>query len=495
MLPTVSHAVPTGAGQSAKPREWLRSFWARFTVDQKFLVIGGLVSLIGMLAVGLWTTARIEASVVRNTALSAAIYMESFIAPLSQELAIRPELSDDARDRLRRQLDKLVIDKAHPGQIVSVKIWVGNGLVAFATDDALIGQHFEPSENLRRAWRGELVAEFDDLDNEESAVEQARGIPLLEVYNPVHSVGTGEIIAVAEFYQVASQLEEDLRMARLQALGLVAAVWTLTFLACWGVVRTAGRTIERQKRQLERRIEEVIRISDQNRALRDRVAEASRSMTALNERLLRRIGAELHDGPAQAISLAILRLDRAMSSHDQAAAEAEVATVKQVLDEAITTIRTMSRGLILPELENASLSEVVRLAVESHEMRTGDEVDLRHDDDADSENCELPLAYAIAIYRFVQEGLMNAHRHTSGAHARVEVRAAGSEVFVAVSDDGPGFNAEASAGTARLGLAGLRERAESLGGILEVQSGNGGTTLVFRLKLVDDVEPEGTHRS
>lgn len=493
-----SDAICTEQSPSPGRLAALRGRLTRLTVDQKFLAIGGLISIAGMFAVGLWTSARIEASVLRNSALSAAVYMESFIAPLSQELSLQRELTDEARARVRRQLDRLVVDETHPGQIVSVKIWVDGGLVAFATDESLVGQRFEPSENLRRAWRGELVAEFDELDNEESAVEQARGIPLLEVYNPVHSVGTGKIIAVAEFYQDASELEHDLYVARMQAVGLVGLVWSMTFLASWGVVRAAGRTIERQNKQLERRIAEVTRISEQNRALRDRAAEASRAMTTLNERLLRRIGAELHDGPAQAISLAMLRLDRALSMHGstrpEPGEEDEATTVRKLLDEAISTIRSMSRGLILPELQGASSAEVVRMAVENHELRTGAEVDIAalgtREPDPPGAASPLPPAHAIAVYRFVQEALLNAHRHAQGAAIRVDWALEGGELVVSVVDEGPGMGTEDPFATGRLGLVGLRERAESLGGRFELHSGPGrGMKLVLRLPLLIEGQP------
>ena len=81
-------------------------------------------------------------------------------------------------------------------RIVSYKIWKQGGLVVHASDPAIIGKRFPPSPELQAAWAGEVSGSFEALGDAESAREAALGLPLLEVYSPIHEVWSGRIIAV-----------------------------------------------------------------------------------------------------------------------------------------------------------------------------------------------------------------------------------------------------------------------------------------------------------
>ena len=124
--------------------------------------------------------ARFEAALgTRNSAISAAVYMESLIAPLSQDLADGNELSREQRANLEEILARPAVRE----RILSVNIWKDAGLVAYARDPDLIGQKFEP--------KGDLFAGDDELDHDESEGERVLGVPLLEVYTPIHSIRSG----------------------------------------------------------------------------------------------------------------------------------------------------------------------------------------------------------------------------------------------------------------------------------------------------------------
>ena len=183
----------------------------------KFLAAGGIVMLAAMLTIGNWITNRIEQSVVDNTASAAALYVESFISPLSQELAASDRLSEQAGHALQEIFANTTIGD----RIVSFKIWKPDGLVVYASDPAIIGQRFEPSDDLQQAWQGAVSGTFEGLNDAESAGEAALGLPLLEVYSPVREAWSGEVIAVAEFYEVANGLEADLGDARRTACCLL----------------------------------------------------------------------------------------------------------------------------------------------------------------------------------------------------------------------------------------------------------------------------------
>jgi len=91
---------------------------------------------------------------------------------------------------------------------------------------------------------------------------------------------------------------------------------------------------------------------------------------------------------------------------------------------------------------------------------------------------QAPLPIKIALLRTLQEGLSNATRHGKGADVRVELNGSGDRLLLKVSDRGPGFDTQLAERSGGLGLAGMRERAELLGGRFEVESSVGvGTTV------------------
>lgn len=456
----------------ADGRGW---FFARLPLHNRFALVGSLVSLVGMFVIGALVSDSIKVGVVRNSAISSAVYMESLIAPLSQELASSESLSPTAIARLRA----LMAEPPLAERVVSVKIWRKGGLLAFSSDPALIGKTFAPTSELKAAWQGQLSASFDELDDEEDAAERKSGVPLLEVYNPIHSIVTGEVIAVAEFYLDGSELQADLYKAHLRAWAAVALVTAATFAALFGIVRAGSRTIAAQNRELNGRLQDLARISAQNEALRDRVQSASRRASETNERYMRRISAELHDGPAQALALASLRLDTLMRRASVAPDDPDVRDLRETLAEALGDVRALSGGLTLPALEGRSIADTLTLAVEAHERRTG--VTVERDFDAAHLDRPAPHPVLICIYRIVQEGLMNAYRHAQGAHVRVAATLDAVGLLVRIADDGPGFDPEAGPGCG-LGLAGMRERVESIGGEFRIDSAPGkGVCLTARL--------------
>lgn len=79
--------------------------WGQLSLARQFALAGGTVVLVAVLAVGLWVSRRIEDVVVRNTANATALYMESFVAPLLQELTTRENLSPDSRLEVAKLLN------------------------------------------------------------------------------------------------------------------------------------------------------------------------------------------------------------------------------------------------------------------------------------------------------------------------------------------------------------------------------------------------------
>lgn len=412
---------------------------------------------------------KIETTVIQNAASTTALYMDSIVAPHVQELSESDRLSKLNQTALNHLLNKSMLGS----MIASTKIWKEGGLIAYSSRESIIGKIFPVTESLKSAWSGEIQAEFDSLENEENVLERVEGISFLEIYSPIRDASTGNIIAIAEFYAQAESLKKDLFRAKTSSWLIVGLVTISMIGILSGIVLRGSRTIETQSRSLQERVEQLTN-------LRDRIENSSRLSTELNERFLKRVGSDLHDGPAQLIGLALLRLDRIKnhSENTDALEQQEFQIVRDALNDALTEIRTVSSGLTLPELETQSLKDGLSKIVSMHEQRTDSKVirEIR------SLPEDVNKSIKISLYRMVQEGLNNAFRHAKRGTTKVTAFFEDEAIEVSVADEGPGFivshPAEINSG---LGLPGLRERIESIGGSFLIDTTpSGGTTLTAR---------------
>lgn len=433
------------------------SQWSGWSLSRRFALAGGVVMLFSMLAVGSWVTSRIETNVVQNTVSSTALFMDSFVAPLAQEL--------DGTDTLSigpiRALDELLSGTRLGERVADIRIWKPGGLVAYATDFSLVGKKLPPSAKLEEAFRGHVTGGFADRHGGHQ-IPAADG-PLLEIYAPIRKDWTGDVIAVAEFYEKAGPLEAALARVRLQSWAAIAAVTVLVGGLLFGIVDRGSRMIEDQRAALSSRVRQLQAMSEENRQLRVRAQRASSRVSEVSEKLLRRLSADLHDGPAQLVGLAALRLESLKNIAAKKKRDDEIGELENVLGEVVHDIRNICQGLSLPELEQMPLPRVAEHAITAHERRTGDHVAGK----IAVTRGDAPEPLKICLYRFIQEGLNNAHRHAAGAKISVEVYEEGPLLKARVVNGPGGKEMEAARMRGGLGLHGLRDRIESLGGMLD----------------------------
>jgi len=164
---------------------------------------------------------------------------------------------------------------------------------------------------------------------------------VLEIYAPVRETGTNRIIALAETYQVIPTLSDALEGARLGNWIVVALVTFAMIGLQFIIVRNGSRTIQRQRAALSDRVAELSRLLRENTVLRQRAADANRRVTEMNERYLRQVGADLHDGPVQLLAMAVLRLDSlsaVLKELDKAAAEEaneDISVIREALVDSL----------------------------------------------------------------------------------------------------------------------------------------------------------------
>ncbi len=190
------------------------------------------------------------------------------------------------------------------------------------------------------------------------------------------------------------------------------------------------------------------------------------------------------------MGLALLKLGT-LSSTVQATGAAspgvadEIAPIENALSDALQEIRDLSSGLALPELEGLSLSEVLNKAIDSQQRRT--RIKVQREIGTLPEQVGQPLN--ICFFRLIQESLNNAFLHAGATNARVTAAYVDNAIDVRIEDPGPGFDAgtvlPASNG---LGLSGLRERIESLGGFFSLASSVQDGTRVSARFFVKDMQ-------
>ena len=437
----------------------------RFTWDHRFLLASLVILVFGMVGIGWWVSDQIQAGVIHQTAAYTSLYVSSIVEPDLQELASGGVLSPEHT----QSLDHLVRDNGLGQHITAIKVWSPTGKVVYATQSSLVGQSFGVDSDLRRALHGWVASDISTLGKAENALDTDKGLRRLETYSPVRRTGTNEILAAVEFYQTLDSLDKNIAESQRNSWLVVAAATLVMYLLLAGFVRQAGRTLKGQRNELKTQVAQLRTLLEQNKALHQRVRKATRGTTARNEQFLRRISAELHDGPAQDLGFALLRLDRGKVD-DQ-----EFSQVKASLDHALAEIRAISGGMGLPELETLDLGETLRKVVRAHERRTGSSVQM----DISGIPQVVPLPVKITVYRIIQEALTNAWRHAGARDQRVEAAATAEGLRLVISDAGPGLSAPTSADSEEhLGILGMRERAESLGGEFRITGEPGRGTRV-----------------
>ena len=460
-----------GGAPAVAPARRRGSLALQYAVASLLILTGGLLVL------GWWVGAQIQQGVVHRTAATTALYVENFIVMQVQELSWAERLAPDHIAAIERLLASTSLGR----EIVSIKIWGPGGRVVYGEQ---AGEVFEVKGEQARAWRGEVVSHLTVPDDDENEELRPKYPQLIETYTPIRLENSDKVLAVAEFYQDARQLTGEVRAAQTRSWVVVALVMLITYLILSGLVRRGSQTIDRQRAELDAQVHHLEALLAHNRDLHGRVQRAASRTVAMNEQFLRRVGSDLHDGPAQEISHALLRLDT-LSHGLPEPQRPQIAPIEQALGAALREMRTLAKDLRLPELEPLTLQAVVSRAVRDHQRRTGTAVEFAPQE---LEETDVPLSVKMAAFRIVQEGLNNSFRHAGGLEQKVVLSLDAREAVLEISDGGQGLVWRGEASPERLGLTGMRERAESLGGRFEVTCrGGSGTLLRVRLPLHPEV--------
>ncbi len=189
----------------------------------------------------------------------------------------------------------------------------------------------------------------------------------------------------------------------------------------------------------------------------------------------KRIARELHDGLGQLLTSINLHLQQCINT--SSASE----EIPQAMKDSLELISSMTKQAmsemrgICSALRPAILDDLGVLAAINWQCRQIAQVEenLSVETDYDVHEAMIPEVYKTAIYRIVQEALNNTVKHAEAKHFAVKLYQAGDFLQLLVRDDGVGFQINDQGGGGGMGLISMRERAESIGGIFELQSGEG----------------------
>ncbi len=187
---------------------------------------------------------------------------------------------------------------------------------------------------------------------------------------------------------------------------------------------------------------------------------------------------DIHDGPAQVLANAVLEMQyiQRLLPKDPQAARQELAQLEKSLRDGLAEVRRLIFDLRPPALVDLGLVASLQRYVQEFRERTGLAVQFTVDEVAE----RLPAAQEVAVFRIVQEALQNVRKHARASKVAINVARTPAGLKVSVTDDGVGFDPARglSADRKTVGLASMQERAQLVGGGVEIISQPGkGTTI------------------
>jgi two-component system, NarL family, sensor histidine kinase UhpB len=210
--------------------------------------------------------------------------------------------------------------------------------------------------------------------------------------------------------------------------------------------------------------------------------ERNRELHALSERAIHAQEAErvaiarsLHDDTGQALSMLVISLDRLAGhlSPGQDDLKQQLTEARALAANALAELRRILFGLRPAILDDLGLVPAIRWYARSTLEGTGVRVQVQ----APQDPLDLPPAVATALFRIAQEAVNNIGRHAAARSAMISLEQTGDQVCLEIQDDGRGFDLQQVSEQAlqfqQLGLLGLRERAELLGGRVSIDSSPG----------------------
>jgi signal transduction histidine kinase len=236
---------------------------------------------------------------------------------------------------------------------------------------------------------------------------------------------------------------------------------------------------ERVAEGLQAQRNEQSRILKQTRAQQRQLRDFSHRILYVQEDERKRISRELHDVIAQTlvgINVQLALLDRGVTA-SPATFRRQVSKTQLMVKKAVGIVHDFARELRPTMLDDLGLIPTLQAFMERFMADTGIRISLKA---SPFINRSASMVLTV-LYRIAQEALTNVARHSKASHVEVTIEVLEKAIRMTIKDDGQGFQVTGKAGSRkknRLGLIGMRERAEMIGGSFHVNSAPGGPTMV-----------------
>jgi len=225
----------------------------------------------------------------------------------------------------------------------------------------------------------------------------------------------------------------------------------------------------------------------QSRRMQEQLRFLSRQLLLAHEEERKKISRELHDVIAQNLTginvrLAALKKDAALNT---TGLERSIGRTQKLVERSVNIVHRFARELRPTVLDDLGLIPALRAFLKSFTKQTGIRVNLSAFAEVEQVNGDKRTV----LYRVAQEGLTNVARHAQASRVELNIRHLDGAICMSITDNGKGFRERrvlhAKKGQ-RLGLLGMRERLEMVGGNFTVSSQPGkGTTLLAHIPLID----------
>jgi len=247
------------------------------------------------------------------------------------------------------------------------------------------------------------------------------------------------------------------------------------------------------QREIERRqgVEEVLRKSEQHqiqlleqsRHMQEELRHLSRQLLAAQEEERKKISRELHDEIAQTLTGINVRLSllKADVSRKAKGLQSKVASAQRLVEKSVDIVHRFAQDLRPPVLDDLGLIPALHSFAKRFLKETGIHVNLTVFPGVE----KMSSAKRTAFYRVAQEALTNVARHAHASRVEVSIQKLPKAVCMTIKDDGQAFEVErlwSGRGRRHLGLLGMRERMEMVGGSFGVDSlPSQGTTITAQI--------------
>jgi signal transduction histidine kinase len=300
-------------------------------------------------------------------------------------------------------------------------------------------------------------------EGKRAALIQQAGVFFAAAITPIESAHHSTRDATAELEKIIETLSQ--RTVELAASNLELSLEI-----------SQRKAVEEALRKSERHYSHLLEESER---LQEQLRRLTRQILSAQEEERKEISRELHDVVAQTLTginirLAALKKEASLST---AGLGRKIARTQRLVEKSVGIVHQFARELRPAVLDDLGLIPALQSFMKSFTTRTGVRTHLT----AFAQVEQLDTPRRTVLYRIAQEALTNVARHAKASRVEVSIQKLPAGIAMFVKDDGQSFAVESvlqGKGGKRLGLLGMRERIEMIGGSLRIQSAPGqGTTV------------------